>query len=188
MIPAVAQTLAKLLTNGTSLDSEQIDFSHPSTRQDQRPALNLYFYHVERHQPFGSSWGYREAHCVPEDSATWFDVSFLLIAWGHTAIAEHRLLSEALILLSQYCSLPEESLAPSLQGYGALPMHLLSPNLTDTATLWKALGVPLRPALQVTITVPFHCIREPSGKFSPPYSLATPVGKPDSQRPQFSNP
>jgi hypothetical protein len=172
MIPAVAQTLAKLLAHGTSLDSEQIDFSHPGTRQDIRPALNLYFYHVERHQTLGDSrWRYRDARGVPEDSAIWFDVSFLLVAWGHTAIAEQRLLSEALVLLSQHRSLPEESLASALHGYGALPMHVSSPHLTETVALWEALDLPLRPALHVTVTIPFSSRKRTVGKVFAPASI-----------------
>jgi Pvc16 N-terminal domain len=173
MIPAVAQTLAKILTCGTSLAStEQIDFGHPATRHDIRPVLNLYLYHVERYQPtLGDSTrciGYRDARTVPEDSASWFDVSFLLTVWDNTALAEHRLLSEALGLLSQRGSLAEESLAPSLQGYGALPIHLANPNLTDTTALWEALGVPLRPALHVTVTVPFTSHQRTVGKVLAP--------------------
>ncbi|HEY9820527.1 MAG TPA: Pvc16 family protein [Candidatus Sericytochromatia bacterium] len=165
MIPAVAQTLAQLLAGGTSLIStEQIDFNHPGWRQNTGSGLNLYCYdlransqvhHSPRQGKFTNHQG-KLHRTTANDPAKWFDVSFLVSAWDDTALGEQRLLSEALMLLLPHHFLKEELLAPSLRGYGNLPMTVAAVHPTDTAALWRALGVPLRPALYVTVTIPFH--------------------------------
>lgn len=165
MIPAVAQTLAELLANGTSLIStECIDFSHPGAQRSTQPRLNLYCYDLRE----------KRRGCYPDPilehqagiqygnplydsySQLWFDISFLVSAWDYTALGEQRLLSEALLLLLRHRSLQEEILAPELRGYGNLPMSLSTVQPSDPASLWNALGVPLRPALYVTVTIPLN--------------------------------
>jgi len=165
MIPAVVQTLAEILSNGTSLISKElIDFSHPQIHPNVRPALNLYCYDV-RESSLIQSLGYQSLRIdskplldIPEpDSPRWFDLSFLISAWDSTALGEQRLLSEALQMLLNYRVLPEEALAPGLRGHGALPIQVSTRALVDITALWRALGVPLRPALHVTVAVPFTC-------------------------------
>lgn len=165
MIPAVAQTLAKILAGGTSLIStEQIDFNHPGWRKNTEPGLNLYCYDLransqvqqsKRQEDFSNHQSKSQVttgNCV----TTWFDVSFLVSAWDHTALGEQRLLSEALMRLLHHHYLKEELLAPELRGYGSLPLIVCAVHPIDTAALWSALGVPLRPALYVTMTIPFN--------------------------------
>ncbi|HEY9619359.1 MAG TPA: Pvc16 family protein [Crinalium sp.] len=152
MIPAVAQTLAEILVEGTSLVStEQIDFGHPSTQQDLRPGLNLYCYDLRECQ---------DRRNLPQRSenrnARWFEVSFLVSARNCTPLGEQRLLSEALMLLSYRRWLPEESLAPTISGYGDLCITVDTVSPTDTVALWSALGAPLRLALYVTVTIPLY--------------------------------
>lgn len=166
MIPAVVQTLAQILSNGTSmLSQEQIDFNHPQIHPNVKPALNLYCYDVRKssliwrvgHQP---TWGIGPKPALDTlepNSPHWFDLSFLVIAWDCTALGEQRLLSEVLQIFLNYRFLPEELLAPGLRGYGSLPIQVSTKALTDITALWSALGVPLRPALHVTVAVPFTC-------------------------------
>jgi hypothetical protein len=165
MIPAVAQTLAKILAGGTSLIStEQIDFNHPGWRKDKGPGLNLYCYDLransqvqqsERQVESSNNLDKLQATTV-NYSMTWLDVSFLVSAWDYTAIGEQHLLSEALMLLLHHHYLKEEFLVPELQGLGNLPITVSTVHHpTDTAALWSALRVPLRPALYVTVTIPF---------------------------------
>jgi hypothetical protein len=167
MIPAVVQTLAEILSNGTSLISkERIDFSHPQFHSSVRPALNLYCYDVRDssliqiqtlgHQTHGIDSKPLLDPSEPE-SPRWFDLSFLISAWDSTALGEQRLLSETLQILLDYRVLPEEALAPGLRGYGSLPIQVSTKALVDITALWRALGVPLRPALHVTVAVPFPC-------------------------------
>lgn len=165
MIPAVAQTLAELLANGTSLvGTECIDFNHPGAQQSTQPRLNLYCYDLRENRRGCHSEPLLECQASVHYSHSphdlyphrWFDISFLVSAWDHTALGEQRLLSEALILLLRHRSLREEMLAPELRGYGNLSMSLSTVQPTDSASLWCALGVPLRPALYVTVTIPFN--------------------------------
>jgi hypothetical protein len=164
MIPAVAQTLAKILAGGTSLIStEQIDFNHPSWRKNAEPGLNLYCYDLRANsqvqqlkQQVESSYNPGQLQATLVNGATiWFDVSFLVSAWDYTALGEQRLLSETLMLLLQHRCLNEELLAPELRGHGDLYLTVSTAHSPDTAALWSALGVPLRPAVYVTVTIPF---------------------------------
>lgn len=170
MIPAVAQTLAKILAGGTSLiGTEQIDFNHPGWRKNNEPGLNLYCYDLRASSPVQPSGRQVESSndrrqpqvTTVNDFTTWFDVSFLVSAWDHTALGEQRLLSEALMLLLQHCCLKEEWLAPELCGYGNLLLTVSSVHPTDTVAFWSALGVPLRPALYVTVTIPIKLHNTP---------------------------
>ena len=185
MIPAVARTLALILAGGTSLIStEQIDFNHPGWRQNTGSGLNLYCYdlrandqvqHLDRQVESRNSQGNAQAttvHCP----TMWFDVSFLVSAWDDTALGEQRLLSEALMLLLSHRFLKEELLAPALRGYGNLPITVTTVHPTDTAALWSALGVPLRPALYVTVSTPFNLKPTPA---NPELSLQKGLTDPD---------
>lgn len=166
MLVSVLQTLAEILAGGTSLIStEQIDFSRPGSRHDEGagPLLNLYFYdireskhvqhsgrQVERHAPEG------KFHTAKVNwSPNWFDVSLLITAWDRTALSEHHLLNEAMTVLLRHRSLPENFLASDLRGYGNLPLSVAISPAMEVGALWSALGLPLRPALYLTVTVPF---------------------------------
>lgn len=160
MIPAVAQTLAEILAGGTSaIRMEQIDFNSPTSELNhQAPRLNLYCYDV-RETPQRQT-----APRQTDPSTIWFDVSFLLTAWDKTALGEQHLLSEALTVLLPYHCLPSERLAPALQGKGTLAMRISADRLSEIAAIWTALGVPLRPGLYLTVTVPFTSQTEPAMK------------------------
>ncbi|MBH8560926.1 DUF4255 domain-containing protein [Nostoc sp. CENA67] len=158
MIPAATQTLAEILADGISLlSTEQIDFNHPGMEQNVNPRLNLYCYNIRENVYIQQSVS---RHPVEQGiqmlSPRWFDVSFLVSAWDFTSLGEQRLLSEVLILLLHHHSLQEEVLAPALRGHGELSMTVSAIHPIDAAALWSALGVPLRPALYVTLTIPFN--------------------------------
>jgi hypothetical protein len=170
MIVSILQTLAEILAGGTSLTStEQIDFSRPDSRQNESigPVLNLYFYDIresKQKQPFGKQ---NEHHLLKQKlrthtvnmSPSWFDVSLIVTAWDRTSLGECQLLSEALNLLLRHRSLQEEFLAPELHGYGKLPMTIAVTAPIEIGDLWSALSIPLRPALYLTVTVPFEAQR-----------------------------
>lgn len=150
MIPAVAQTLAEILAGGSFLSStEQIDFNPPLQKPNRGSGLNLYCYDLRENQQIQGTSDSR-------GSPIWFDISFLVSAWDSTALGEQHLLSEALALLLSHPTLPEEILVPVLRGWGALPMRVSADGVMDVVALWRALGVPLRPALYVTVTIPFN--------------------------------
>ncbi|MEO0827299.1 MAG: Pvc16 family protein [Cyanobacteria bacterium J06635_15] len=197
MIPAVAQSLANLLVSGTSIDSgEQIDFSHPKIQNTVKPRLNLYFYDLRlnsqtdqsaparwqnlpreesRLQSLTSHSSAEDRPLVNRENATvetdtsliWHDVRFLLSACDHTSLGEQQLLSESLMLLQTYPALPEALLPPVLKGHGALPFYVGTAQLADTVALWNALRVPLRPALHLTVSVPFKVSGLPPPQSSP---------------------
>lgn len=167
MLISVLQTLAEILAGGTSLTStEQIDFSRPGSRRDEGagPLLNLYFYDIREstHVQHSGRQVDRKLSEGRLQTATvswppsWFDVSLMLTAWDRTALGEHHLLSEALSLLLRHRSLHEEFLAPGLRGYGNLSMTVSATLPIEVGALWSALSVPLRPALYLTVTVPFE--------------------------------
>jgi Pvc16 N-terminal domain/Carboxypeptidase regulatory-like domain len=166
MIPAVVQTLAEILAGGTSLTStEQISFESPSVRSETMgPALNLYFYDLRESAQMQHSGRQVDRRTMSEGpqaasigwAPAWFDVSFLITAWDRTALGEHHLLSEALTLLLRHRLLREDLLAPALRGSGNLSMTVSAVQSIDMAALWNALGIPLRPAVQVTVTTPFN--------------------------------
>jgi hypothetical protein len=160
MIPAVAQTLAEILVGGTSaIKMEQIDFNSPNPGLNNRaPRLNLYCYDVRETPQMQTS------HRQTDPSTLWFDVSFLITAWDSTALGEQHLLSEALTVLLPYHCLPSKPLAPALQGKGTLAMRISADGLSEIAALWIALGIPLRPGLYLTVTVPFTSQTEPAIK------------------------
>lgn len=171
MIPAVVQTLAEILAGGTSLTStEQISFESPGACLEMiGPSLNLYFYdlresapqHAERQVDRRTVSEGSQAASISSAPA-WFDVSLLITAWDRTALGEQHLLSEALTLLLRHRLLQEDLLAPTLRGSGNLSMTVSAVQPINTAALWNALGIPLRPALQVTVTTPFSsqiCLR-----------------------------
>jgi hypothetical protein len=167
MLISLLQTLAEILAGGTSLTStEQIDFSRPGSRRDEvtGATLNLYFYDIRESKQMQHSGRQIERNVAQGrfQPATvtwppsWFDVSLLLTTWDSTSLGEHRLLSEALTLLLRHRSLREEFLSTELRGYGNLSMSVSQDPPVEVGSLWSALSVPLRPALYLTVTVPFE--------------------------------
>lgn len=164
MITAVTQTLASLLAVGTSLQStEQIDFGLPSAEEYTKPGLNLYCYSLK------ASSGQQSNFCLEEKSldtqpnrstvkasVQWFDISFMITAKDYTSLGKQRLLSEVFMVLSDNYILEEKLLASVLQGYGDLQLTISNFGTDDTITLWNALGVHVRPALYVTLTIPVN--------------------------------
>lgn len=168
MIPAVTQTLAEILSGGTSsITKDQIFFSHPKVDHEMSVGINLFCYDVRESQP----WSHQspsevdavvnKAKSEQRKALKWFDISFLVSAWDFTALGEQHLLSEVLMQLSRYRFLPLEHLSPVLQGYGRLPIRISTGRLIDPIGLWHALGAPLRPALHVIVTIPFQVHSDP---------------------------
>lgn len=161
MISAATQTLADFIASGIALiNREQIYFDHPSMHQRNIPALNLYCYRVQAsswHCP-SSSQDCSRAGTLPDlakqQICQWFDLTFLISAVSHTALAEQHLLSEMLAMFSNYSLLPEEFLPPVLRGQGQLPIAISTEAVPNNLLFWQVLRTPLRLALHVTITVP----------------------------------
>lgn len=170
MLNSILQTLGEMLTSGTVLTStEQIDFSHPASLENSNRdlSLNLYLYdvriskkmpnngrQVERH--FDESRQVAEVCRAP----SWFDVSIVITARDRTVLGEHRLLSETLLLLMRSRVLREEFLTPDLRGHGNLSLSVTGDPPIDIGSLWSSLSISIRPAIYLTVTVPFNVWRK----------------------------
>ena len=166
MLIFLLQTLAEILAGGTSLPStKQIDFGHPSNRREEatEPILNVYVYDIRESKQLQHSGRQLERNKTGSMQGatvgwppTWFDISLLLTAWDKSTLGEHHLLTEALTVLLRHRSLREEFLIAELRGYGNLSMTVSLEPAIEIGSLWSALTVPLRPALFVTVTIPFE--------------------------------
>lgn len=167
MLVPVLHTLANLLAKGTSLtDTEQVDFSRPDAHlyDGSGPRLNLYLYDIRENKNLQRS-GRRVERDIPQRSAhiarvswspDWYDVALVLTAWDRTVLSECQLLSEAMSVLLQHRILQEGSMTPSLRGHGGFALVVSSDPPIEAGALWSSLGVPLRPALYIRVTVPFE--------------------------------
>jgi Pvc16 N-terminal domain len=170
MLNSILQTLAEMLAGGTVLTStEQIDFSHPSSSNNSSGelSLNLYLYDVRVSKKMPNTGrqverrfeGSRQVADVGR-APSWFDVSIIITARDRTVLGENRLLSEALLLLMRSRLLREEFLTPDLRGHGNLSLSVASDPPIDVASLWSSLSIPIRPAIYLTVTVPFNVWRK----------------------------
>lgn len=145
MIAAASQTLARLLAQGLAqISQEQISFVHPRAWQRETPGLNLYCYHVQ------------EANLATGSGYRWFDLTFLVSVNDYTSLGEQTLLSNALVILSQYQRLPDAVLDHTLRGYGAVQMRVFAQAPAESILFWTVLHAPFQLALHVTLTVPCH--------------------------------
>lgn len=167
MIPAVAQTLADFLASGIPLIStDLIGFEYPSYQLENYPSLNLYLYGIQPSQGLSQRkrsrmWNpHKHEYQSPSNSGqnVWFDASFLLTVQDHTAMGKQRLISEALSHLLQHQYLPTHILSPTLKGYGYIPIKVI--NVHQNVKFWESLGIPIQPALHITVTIPFAAVRD----------------------------
>lgn len=149
MISAVSQTLAELLTQELAQISQgQISFEHPRLWQKNKPGLNLYCYHVQ------------EVDRAKSSNCRWFELTFLISATDHTSLGEQHLLSDVLIMLSRYSSLPDAVLDQTLRGCGAVGMRVVTQAPAEDVQFWSVLCTPFQLALHVTLTVPSPMLRQ----------------------------
>lgn len=140
MIPAISKTLANVLAIETSLrGTEQVSFDPPSQALTGKIALNIYCYN----------------YCYSEQqpSHQGVDLAFVISAWDTPAWAKQPLLTEALSSL-QHRQIEGKFLAPELEEYRSLSIKVDSIPMIEPIVLWETLGLPMRPALYVTVTFP----------------------------------
>ena len=170
MLNSILQSLAEILANGAVLTStEQIDFSHPANLENSNRdlSLNLYLYDVRISKKMPSNGRqveryFDESRQVAEvcRAPSWFDISIVITARDRTVLGEHRLLSETLLLLMRSRILREEFLTPDLRGHGNLSLSVTNDPPIDVGSLWSSLSIPIRPAIYLTVTVPFNVWRK----------------------------
>lgn len=175
MIPAIAQAVANLLVSGTSLTgTEQIDFGCPGAESGFKPYLNLYLYELQATEsPCSPFPGCSEEPCITQ-SLHWFNAIFVLMARDHTALGEQHLLAQSLTLLLQHPCIPTAFLSPPLRRYGALPLSVSPMTLMTQPAFWSSIGVPLHPALQITVATPFEIHTLPPSRVEMPLPHAPP--------------
>jgi hypothetical protein len=125
--------------------------------------LNLYFYDIRESKQVQHSGRQVERRGSDRTQTAkvswtpdWFDVSLLLTSWDRTALGEYHLLSEAMSVLLRHRSLQEDFLVSDLRGYGNLTLSVSTAPPIEIGALWSALSLPLRPALYLTVAVPFE--------------------------------
>jgi Pvc16 N-terminal domain len=161
MIPAVAQTLASILADRTSLRStEQIDFNPPNPALIGKAALTVYCYHIQACSPapFEPPCD-RDCHPWLAVHSTalsqpWFELLFLITAWDFTILGEQQLMSEALSALLCQEWVYRDRQSPDAQHHEDILFKVSSTPTVDPIQLWQSLNVPLRPAIYITISVP----------------------------------
>ncbi|MBW4456381.1 MAG: DUF4255 domain-containing protein [Nostoc indistinguendum CM1-VF10] len=170
MLNSILQTLAEMLTNGSVLTStEQINFSHPGSLENSNRelSLNLYLYDVRISKKMPNNGRqveryFDDSRQVAEVSRapSWFDISIVITARDRTVLGELHLLSETLLLLMRSRLLREEFLTPELRGHGNLSLSVTNDPTIDVVSLWNSLSIPIRPAIYLTVTVPFNVWRK----------------------------
>lgn len=168
MLPAVAYTLADFLSSGLpAINTESIRFEHPSFTSTGYPSINLYLCDIRRsrHTPTTSTaisaldrvqgLDRHRQLAQPTRLAAWFNVSFLLTVQEHTHLAQERLLTATMNHCLQYPYLSRHQLAPTLRGYGRLPLRVIPAKMD----IWESLEVPQQPGLQLILAVPFDAMR-----------------------------
>lgn len=172
MISDVAQTLGRILADGTSVENpEAISFNFPRTGKGDYFQFVLYFYKIQPIHPEREKsqlFKPRKPFDSNQSGILWFDIFFLLSAEDRTALGKQRLLSEALGVLLRHKWLEEQLLAPTLKGCGSLPLMIHQPE--DLTSLWQVLEVPYRPALYLSVTAP---LRLNSSRIDAPLKLAS---------------
>ncbi|NEQ44390.1 MAG: DUF4255 domain-containing protein [Leptolyngbya sp. SIOISBB] len=176
MIPAVSQTLARILASQTSLETvQQVSFDRPQRYQAQPVGVNLYAYDV-RQTGAGGDLAEAESGSVIADWAAVPDavgqveISFLVVARDWTRLGEQQLLAEAIAYFAQHSEIPADRLVPALQGCGSIAIELARP--IDIVALWRALEVPLQPALYLKVTVPTGELTNGKPSVSSPVGIA----------------
>ncbi|MEH1870709.1 beta-sandwich domain-containing protein [Nostoc sp.] len=170
MLNSILQTLAEMLTNGSILTStEQINFSHPGSLENSNRelSLNLYLYDVRINKKMPNNGRqveryFDDSRQVAEVSRapSFFDISIVITARDRTVLGELHLLSETLLLLMRSRVLREEFLTPDLRGHGNLSFSVTNDPPIDVGSLWGSLSLPIRPAIYLTVTVPFNVWRK----------------------------
>jgi len=107
-------------------------------------------------EPIRDSNGRMSGRQVPHRR---FHLSYLVTATARDTAAEHRLLSEALRILGAQERVPQEHLIGGIAQLGVPVLLALWPAregtpLQPAGDIWSALGLPLRPAIDLQVTSP----------------------------------
>ncbi len=168
MIRDLSQTLRAILTQSNlpaELARAQIVFDRPTEQfKPSQTSVDVFLYDIRENLELRSNESIVErqnGQAIIHPPPMRVACSYLITAWpvgvsgDELFLQEHRLLSQALQVLSRYPTIPQDFLQGSLRRQEPpLPMltsHIDS--LKTTGEFWTALGNQLRPSISVTVTI-----------------------------------
>jgi hypothetical protein len=154
----------KLATSFPELETAQIVFDPPvESFNPAQTTINLFLYDIRENTELHSNEPImtvqKDGQATIKRPPLRISCSYLITAWpvGGTepVLQEHRLLSQALQVLSRYPTIPANFLIGNLKEQEpSLPVLTARSNgLKDPSEFWTALGNKLRPSITVTVTV-----------------------------------
>lgn len=164
MFPEIHDTFTALLSRYGKIDPLEVEvtFEPPTRERVQsllRPAINFFLLEIQENTDLRQTnrQTIREPgqalHRMPSRR---FDLRYMVSALATVVEDEHLLLWRTLTTLLKYDRFPDDVLSEALRGLDPLPTARVlrpeeGPRMLD---YWSALGVPPRPALLYTVTVP----------------------------------
>lgn len=177
MIRDLSLTLKKILEDPNlpePLKTARVVFDHPASPfAPTQLTVDVFLYDIRENLELRSNEPIIERNngqATMARSPKRVACSYLITAWPvggeEPALQEHRILSQVLMALSQYPTIPASLLQGSLVGQEPpLPMVTAQPDgLKDPHEFWAAIGNHLRPSITVTITIamqPFTPVTAP---------------------------
>ena len=177
MIHEVDEAIRRLLADGgvPGNGGGELVFDAPTkdwTARRTAPTVNVFLYDIredlsrrrsgtaEEHDEAGMVVGWR-------DPPRWYELSYLVTAWTNRPVDEHRLLAEALTVLTRTDSFAPSWLTGTLAELG-LTVHLIAAGPVSegraATDVWSALGGELKPAIDLRITAPLAGRRADAGQ------------------------
>ncbi len=166
MIRDLTLTLKTILTQAglpDELRAAHLSFERPSEPfGPSETTLNVYLYDIRENLELRQNEPVLERDngtVILRKPPLRVSCSYLITAWPavvgeELALQEHRLLSQALQVLSRYPSIPRNLLQGSLREQDPLPVMTVQPDgLKNPAEFWTALGNRLRPSLTLTVAL-----------------------------------
>lgn len=166
MIRDLSLTLKKILEDPNlpePLKTARVVFDHPASPfAPTQLTVDVFLYDIRENLELRSNEPIIERNngqATMARSPKRVACSYLITAWPvggeEPALQEHRILSQVLMALSQYPTIPASFLQGSLVGQEPpLPMVTAQPaGLKDPHEFWAAIGSHLRPSITVTVTI-----------------------------------
>lgn len=168
MIRDLSETLRAILAGAPykELAAADVNFAHPTDAfKPTQPTVNLFLYEVRENRELRTNEPLverRDGQAVVRRPPLRVACSYLVTAWpdgtDDLVLQEHRLLSQALLVLSAYPTIPPAFYPKDSDLlYGQEPpLPMMTAQLDDLrnpSEFWSALGNRLRPSVTVTVTI-----------------------------------
>lgn len=166
MIHEVDEAIRRLLADGgVPGGGGELVFDAPTTEWTARrsaPTVNVFLYDIREdlgRRRTGQSEVHDDAGMVVgwRDPPRWYELSYLVTAWTNRSVDEHRLLSEALTVLTRTEIFAPQWLTGTLAELGlSVRLAAAGPVSEGRAAtdVWSALGGELKPAIDLRVTAP----------------------------------